>query len=127
VSDPGTPPPRVAVTSPRVGRRRRTTIASEIDAQSVVGEIYMRSLMRTQLRLALTVVGLLGVTVGVLPLVFELSPAVRRAHLLGLPLPWLLLGVGVYPVVLALAAFYVRRAERIETEFADMVDRRDQP
>ena len=126
MTDPGTPPPRVAVTSPRLGRRRRTTIASEIDAQSSVGEIYMRSLMRTQLRLALTVVGLLAVTVGALPLVFELSPGVRRAHLLGVPLPWLLLGVGVYPVILALATFYVRRAERVEADFADMVGRQDQ-
>ena len=86
-------PARVTVTSPRVGRRRRTTIASEIDAQSAVGEIYMRSLMKTQLRLALSVVGLLAATVGVLPLVFHLSAGVRRAQVLGLPLPWVVLGV----------------------------------
>lgn len=126
-AEPGPPPQRVVVTSPRVGRRRPTTIASEIDAQSTVGEVYMRSLMRIQLRLALTVVGLLVVTVGLLPLVFELSPDVRRTHLLGVPLPWLVLGVGVYPVMIALAAFYVRRAERIEAEFTDMVGRERGP
>ena len=124
---PTTPPPRVAVTSPRVGRRRPTTIASEIDAQTTVGEVYMRSLMRIQLRLALAVVGLLALTVGSLPLVFRLSPGVRHLHVLGVPLPWLLLGAGVYPVILALAAFYVRRAERIEADFTDMVDRRRGP
>ena len=129
MTDPGDVAPRiparVTVTSPRVGRRRRTTIASEIDAQSAVGEIYMRSLMKTQLRLALSVVGLLAATVGVLPLVFHLSAGVRRAQVLGLPLPWVVLGVCVYPVLLALAAFYVRRAERIEADFADMVGRQD--
>jgi putative solute:sodium symporter small subunit len=67
------------------------------------------------------------VTVGLLPLVFELSPDVRRTHLLGVPLPWLVLGVGVYPVMIALAAFYVRRAERIEAEFTDMVGRERGP
>jgi hypothetical protein len=100
-------------------------VASEIDAQSEVGEIYMRSLMRTQLRLALTVVGVLAVTVGALPMLFRLSPAVRRAHLLGVPLPWLILGLAVYPVLIALAMFYVGRAERNEEAFGDMVGREE--
>jgi hypothetical protein len=126
-SEPGPRPQRVVVTSPRAGRRRPTTIASEIDAQSTVGEVYMRSLMRIQLRLALSVVGLLAITVGVLPLVFRLSSGVRRFHVLGVPLPWLILGVGVYPVILGLAAFYVRRAERIEADFTDMVGRERGP
>jgi hypothetical protein len=116
---------RVRVTSPRAGLPRRRSVASEIDAESEVGEIYMRSLMRTQLRLALTVVGVLAVTVGGLPVVFRLSPAVRRAHLLGIPLPWLILGFAVYPVLIALALFYVRRAERNEEAFGDMVGREE--
>jgi hypothetical protein len=116
---------RVRVTSPRAGLPRRRSVASEIDAQSEVGEIYMRSLMRTQLRLALTVVGILAATVGALPMVFRLSPAVRRAHLLGVPLPWLLLGVVVYPVLIGLAMFYVGRAERNEEAFGDMVGREE--
>ena len=114
-------PVRVRVTGPRTGRVRRVSVASEIDAQSEVGEIYMRSLMRSQLRLALGVVLLLALSLGTLPLVFELSPRVRRAHLLGAPVPWLLLGVGVYPVLIGLAWFYVRRAERNEAAFHDMV------
>jgi len=114
-------PVRVRVTGPRTGHVRRTSIASEIDAQSEVGEIYMRSLMRSQLKLALGVVLLLAGSIGSLPLVFELSPAVRHTHLLGVPVPWLVLGFGVYPVLIALAWFYVRRAERNEAAFHDMV------
>jgi hypothetical protein len=121
VTEPGPAARRVRVTSPRVGRPRPTTIASEIDAQSAVGEVYMRSLMRAQLRLALTVTAVLLGTVGLLPLLFASSPAVRHAHLLGVPLPWLVLGVGVYPVVLALAWLYLGRSERIEERFADLV------
>ena len=116
-----TRPTRVRVTGPRLDRPRTTSIASEIDAQSEVGEIYMRSLMRSQLRLAMGVVLMLAASVGVLPLLFELAPGVRRAHLLGVPLPWLVLGAGVYPVLIALAWFYVRRAERNEAAFRDMV------
>ena len=114
-------PARVRVTAPRSVRARRTSIASEIDAQSTVGEVYMRSLMRSQLRLALQVVLLLVVSVGSLPLLFELSPGLRQSRLLGVPVPWLLVGVCAYPVLIGLAWFYLRRAERNEADFHDMV------
>jgi hypothetical protein len=111
----------VRVTGPRSGRPRRTSVASEIDAQSTVGEVYMRSLMRSQLRLALQVVVLLAVTIGSLPVLFEAIPGLRDARLLGVPLPWLLVGVCAYPVLVGLAWFYLRRAERNEDAFNDMV------
>ncbi len=114
-------PSRVRVTGPRLNRPRTASVASEIDAQSEVGEIYMRSLMRSQLRLALGVVLVLLGSVGSLPLVFDAVPGVRRAQLLGVPVPWLVLGFAVYPVLIALAWFYVRRAERNEAAFYDMV------
>ena len=114
-------PVRVRVTGPRSAQPRRTSIASEIDAQSAVGEIYMRSLMRSQLRLALGIVLVLAASVGSLPLLFVLLPGFRHAAVLGVPVPWLVLGIGVYPVLIGLAWFYVRRAERNEAAFNDMV------
>ena len=114
-------PQRVRVTSPRAGRPRRTSIASEIDAQTELGEIYMRSLLRTQLRLALGIVLVLACTVGMLPLRFVAVPASRTTEVAGIPLPWLLLGVVVHPVLFGLAWTYVRRAERNERSFHDLV------
>lgn len=114
-------PVRVRVTSPRAGRPRRTSVASEIDAQTAVGEIYMRSLVRTQLRLALGIVGVLAVTIGGLPLVFAIWPELGRVHVFGIPLPWLLLGGCAYPVLVTLAWVYARRAERNEADFRDLV------
>jgi hypothetical protein len=96
-------------------------VASEIDAQTAVGEIYMRSLMRTQLRLALGVVAVLALTVGALPVLFQVFPGMRTARLAGIPLPWLLLGLVVYPFLVLLAWVYVRRAERNEQSFNDLV------
>lgn len=117
---------RVRITSPRTGTTRsrsRRSNAAEIDAQTRLGEVYVQSLIRSQLRLALTVVLMLGVTVGLLPVLFAVSPAVRRAHLLGVPVPWLLLGAGVYPYLIWLAWWSVRRAERNEQAFEDLVER----
>jgi hypothetical protein len=123
---PSAPPPRrVRVTSPHTGASRRPprSVSSEIDAQTELGEVYMHSLMRAQLRLALGVTALLGLTVGMLPVLFAVLPAARTVRVADVPLPWLLLGVVVYPCLIGLGLFYVRRAERNEAAFSDLVNR----
>ena len=116
-----TPPARVRVTAPTAGRRRRTTVSREIDAQSAVGEVYMRSLVRSQLRLALGLLAVLALTVGALPLLFVLVPWLQHGRILGVPIAWLILGAGCYPVIIVLGVVYVRRAERNERAFHDLV------
>lgn len=96
----------------------------EIDEQTRVGEVYMNSLIQSQLRLALAVIACAAVFLGGLPLLFLLVPATRTFPVFGIPLPWLLLGVAVYPVVYVAARIYVRQAERIETEFTEFVGRK---
>lgn len=131
MSTPGpsrrTTPRRVVVTAPQVRATRRPPLTSptrEIDEQSAVGEVYMRSLLRTQLRLALLVCAAFGLLLGGLPLLFRLVPSTRTMHVLGLPLPWLLLGVVVYPCFVLGGWLYVRAAEHTERDFADLVERR---
>jgi hypothetical protein len=121
------PLPRVRITSPRTmaaRSRRRRSDAAEIDALTRLGEIYVQSLMRAQLRLAGYVVLLLAASLGLLPVLFRALP-VGHVHVLGVPLPWLVLGVGVYPWLLLLAWWYVRRAEHNEADFVDLVERRE--
>ncbi len=116
----GGPPERVRVTGParRQPPARRT---SDIDAGTRLGGVYMRSLLRDQLRLALGVLAVLGATLGLLPLVFHLVPGLSGVVVLGLPLGWLLLGIVVYPTLVLLGWGYVRRAERNEQDFAEIV------
>lgn len=116
---------RVAVTSPRTAaaRRPRYPAAREIDEQTHLGEVYMRSLLRTQFRLAMFVCTVLGCVVGGLPLLFLLIPRLREAELLGVPLPWAVLAGLIYPGFVAGAWLYVRQAERNERHFADLVER----
>jgi putative solute:sodium symporter small subunit len=120
------PPERVRVTSPWTDRPRvrpRPTATSEIDAQSDVGEIYLRTLLRAQLRLALSILLTLGLTVGVLPLVFALAPGLTSHQVFGMPVSWGVLAFGCYPVLVLLAWRYVRLAERNERAFARVVER----
>jgi hypothetical protein len=96
----------------------------EIDEQTAVGEVYMRSLLRSQLRLGLAVLGVVALGLGSLPLLFAVSPRMAAVRVASVPLPWLLLGVAVYPLLVGAAWWYVRVAERTERDFADVLGRR---
>lgn len=111
---------RVRITAPRVVRRPATRA---LDAQDVVGDLLLRSLVRAQLSLALRLLGLYAVLLGGLPLLFALAPGTRTAQVLGVPLPWVVLGAVVYPAILAGGWLHVRLAERHERDFAGMVER----
>ncbi|EFQ82048.1 hypothetical protein HMPREF0063_12756 [Aeromicrobium marinum DSM 15272] len=122
-------PGRVRITSPLTSAPAhvRRSVRQEIDETSGVGEVYVRSLVRTQLRAALTVVSTVLLTVGVLPLAFALSDDLSEARLFGVPLPWLVLGVGVYPGLILLGVLYVRFATRAERDFAALVEAQEDP
>jgi hypothetical protein len=45
-------------------------------------------------------------------------------RVLGVPLPWLVLGLLVYPLLIALGWYTVRSAERTERHFLELVRRR---
>jgi hypothetical protein len=107
----------------RKGHRTRRTAASEIEAQSELGEIYLAALLRSQLRLALSTIVTLALTIGALPMLFWLVPSLTARHFLGMPVSWVLLAFACYPVLVVLAWRYVRAAERNERQFTDVVER----
>lgn len=120
-------PQRVRVTAPRMAARPVTGSLSarrEIDEQTGVGEVYMRSLMRAQLRLGLTVLMTVTIGLGSLPLLFTVEPRLADLRLLTVPLPWLIVGVTIYPLLVLAAWWHVRAAERAERDFAEIVERR---
>ncbi|WP_344254278.1 hypothetical protein [Terrabacter carboxydivorans] len=114
------------VTSPRTSaaRTRSVSIASEIDEQTRLGEVYISSLMRSQLRLALTVLLVLAATLGLLPLVLTAVPGISDIDVVGVPLPWVLLTVVAFAEIIALGWFYVRQSERNEDDFSDLLEGR---
>jgi len=114
-------PTRVRVTGPPRRRYVATARTGDIDEQTPLGGVFLSSLLREQLILAARILGLLALTVGSLPLLFRLVPVLSDVDLAGVPLAWLLLGVLVYPWLLVLGVRYVRRAERNEHDFAQLL------
>ncbi|PJJ57253.1 hypothetical protein CLV56_1480 [Mumia flava] len=102
---------------------RRRSVAEEIDDGTAIGEVYVRSLVRSQFRLAVGVTLALAATLGILPLVFLVLSDLGTISWGPLPVPWWLLGVAPYPVLLVLGYVVVRRSAHHERAFADLVER----
>ncbi|MEO6715044.1 MAG: hypothetical protein ABIM89_16680 [Mycobacteriales bacterium] len=118
-------PKRVTVTSSRPVRRAPTGAhlqsLAEVQEQSELGGVLLRSLVRAQLTLAFGVLLGFGSLVAALPLIFALAPQLARREVLGLPLPLAVLGIGIYPVIAGTGYIYVWFAERNERDFEELV------
>ncbi|MEH0936816.1 hypothetical protein [Micromonospora psammae] len=111
----------LAEASRRDSRADRTR--TELTQQTRVGEALVRGLVRAQLALALRMSLVVLIGLGGLPWLFAIAPAVGRVTVLGVNLPWLLLGLASFPFLIAVGWAYVRLAERNEQDFTDLVQR----
>ena len=97
-------------------------ISRDLDEQTELGDVYLAGLMRAQLRLSVAVLALTVVGLAALPITLILVPATRTLTVVGVPFAWLVLGIAVYPAAWFMARWYTRQAERIEQDFAEVVD-----
>lgn len=118
---------RVRITSPltTASPHVRRTVQQEIDESTGIGEVYVRSLVRSQLRAALTVITTLMLTLGALPIVFWLLEDLRDLSVLDIPLPWIILAIAVYPGLFLLGWLYVRQADKSERDFVALISPHD--
>ncbi|MGY3317838.1 hypothetical protein [Arthrobacter sp. TE12232] len=118
---------RVRVTAPRsltptavLTGGRSAAALREAAEESDAGQLFVRSLIRSQLRLALVVaVGFLLILLA-FPLMLGLVPGLADSTIAGLPFDWVLLGAGIYPVIGLSAWLYVRTAARNEARYRDL-------
>ena len=111
--------PRGRATRPAPGERALTELAE----QTEVGEVLLRSLTRAQLMLALRIFAVFGFFLLGLPALFATHPGLADFRILGLPLPWVVLGGAVYPLLVLLGWLYVRQAEHNERDFVEFIER----
>ncbi|MEJ3658265.1 hypothetical protein WEH80_35415 [Actinomycetes bacterium KLBMP 9759] len=109
------------VLAERKGVAKPVRTVVDIQEGTGVGELLRSNLIGSQLTVALRFAVGVALTLGVLPLLFALFPELGRVEVIGIRLPWLLLGVAVYPFLLGLGWWHTRTAERVEQNFADHV------
>lgn len=114
------PRERVVLAHRRGARVVRTRV--EVQEQTEVGEAMIRALVRAQLGLALRFAAAVVLVAGAVPLLLVAFPSLGDVAVLGVRLPWLLLGVAAYPALYAAGRLYIRLAERTEQEFVDLAD-----
>jgi hypothetical protein len=109
------------VLAERKGVARPVRTVVDIQEGTGVGELLRTNLIGSQLAVALRFAVVAGLSLGLLPLLFAMVPEIGRIEVLGMRLPWLLLGVLVYPFLFGLGLWHTRTAERVEQNFADHV------
>ncbi|MEO5317231.1 hypothetical protein PV761_01385 [Arthrobacter sp. CC3] len=114
---------RVKVTAPR--SEAKPVMDSRVAAEeSDVGQVFVRSLIRSQLRLSLVVAAGFLLILLAFPLMLGLVPGLAEATIAGIPFSWLLLGAGIYPVIGLSAWLYIRSASRNEARYRDLAEDR---
>jgi hypothetical protein len=123
-----TPVLRTKIVLADVAARRAPTDRARADLaeQTPLGEALVKGLVRAQLALALRLSLVVVTGLGALPLLFAVAPTVGEAKVLGVSLPWLLLGVASFPFLVGVGWAYVRWAERNEQDFTAVIRRPEQ-
>ena len=118
----GSPPQRQRVVLAERRGARMVRTRDEVQQQTEVGDAMVRGLVRAQLGLALRVALFTVCLLGAIPVLFHVAPGLAAVTVLGIRLPWVLLGVVGYPILLGIAWVYLRLAERNEQDFTDLTD-----
>jgi hypothetical protein len=114
----------VRAPTPRPADRSGAPGRDDVLRQDDYGRALLGSLMRAQLGATVSVLGPAILLLAVYPLLAVLVPGLGNAELAGIPLTLLVLGGGIYPPLVALGFWYVRRAERVERRFGELLDDR---
>ena len=121
------PPPREVIRAPGRGSRVTThsPAAGDLYHHDTYARTLLASLIRAQLGVTISVLLPAAAILVVYPLVAVLLPSLATAHVAGLPLTFLILGGGIYPPIVLLGFWYVRRTEKVERRFVELLEDRD--
>ncbi|WP_168916611.1 hypothetical protein [Microcella flavibacter] len=117
-----TPPARVSVTAPRQGAPLAAAAGHPALDRSDTATVYVRSLIRSQLRLALVCAAGFVVSLGMLWLVLAAAPGLDAVVVAGVPVSWLLLAFGSYPAIIAFALIFIVASGRNEAGYRSLTE-----
>jgi hypothetical protein len=114
----------VQATPRRPGRRGPLPGTADLYERDEYAASLLASLMRAQLGVSVGILLPAAAVVAIYPLLSVLFPAVADARVGPLPLALVVLGGGIYPPLVLLGFWYVRRSARVEQRFAELLNDR---
>jgi putative solute:sodium symporter small subunit len=102
----------------------RRTPRDELADATAHGGLYLRRLIRAQLSLGALALVAFGGIIGALPLALLLVPGLQDVTVLGFPLPIVIVAWPPFPLFIAIAVVYERRAQALEESFRELVEPR---
>jgi hypothetical protein len=117
------PPRRQVIRSAprRPSERSLSPVSDDLYQPDAYGRELLTSLMRAQAGVSLAVLVPAIALLALYPLLAVLLPGLASYEVLGLPLTLIILGGGIYPPLVLLGYWYVRRAERLEQRFVELL------
>jgi hypothetical protein len=109
---------------PRLAAGRPTPDRSDLYGSGGYSRVLLSSLMRAQLGVTVSVLLPAIAVVALYPLLCVLVPSVATAQVGPIPVSLLVLGGGIYPPLVLLGLWYVRRARRVEQHFIELLQDR---
>jgi uncharacterized membrane protein (DUF485 family) len=83
---------------------------------------FLGMLMRRQFALSLSIASVFIVIILGVPLLNLFAPAIMNTPVLGFTVSWLLLGFGIFPILIGLAWLFVRRSNAFEDEAVSLCE-----
>ena len=105
----------------RPSGRSLSPMRDDLYEPDAYGRELLSSLMRAQAGVSLAVLVPAISLLALYPLLAVLLPGLGGYEVLGLPLTLVILGGGIYPPLVLLGYWYVRRAERLEQRFVELL------
>jgi len=102
-------------------QRASSPASDDLFSEDDYGRVLLTSLIRAQLGATLSILIPAAALLLLYPSIAVLIPAVSRARIDGVPLTLLVLGGGIYPPLVLLGLWYVRKAERVERHFTSLL------
>jgi hypothetical protein len=105
----------------RPTERSLSPVTDDLYQPDAYGRELLSSLIRAQAGVSLAVLVPAISLLALYPLLAVLIPRLDSYEVLGLPLTLIILGGGIYPPLVLLGYWYVRRAERLEQRFVELL------
>jgi hypothetical protein len=111
----------VQATPRRPASLRPSPGSSDLYEPDRYGKALLSSLMRAQLGVTISVLAPAAAVIALYPLLSVIFPGLASARLGPVPVTLIVLGGGIYPPLVVLGFWYVRRARRVEERFIELL------